>query len=151
MGRQPLQHRKSTIVDTENVPQLTARQLAAISKTVTSHRPADLIESAVGVGKVNLTAVSRRGDALGQWRLELRGSDMLLQVIIGETKYAEILPRELPYRFDRALAGLEQWVKAANAEELKWAIRDTPTLGHLMPEHIMEPADYRPLGGTPSW
>lgn len=138
-------------MDTANVPKLTITQLNAINEAVTAHRPASLIESRASDSKVCLTAISRRGDTLGSWDLELRDSDMLLRVIISETLYTEILPEYLSYRFDRALIGLEQWVKAMNAEELNLVLQGTPSLGHLMPEHLMNPSDYAPIGGVTAW
>ena len=135
-------------MDTENIPKLTVAQLDAINKAVTAHRPACLIDSSTSANKVCLAAISRRGDTLGRWRLELSDSGMLLQVIIDDVQYAEILPNEFPDRFDRVLGGLELWVKSMNAEELKVVLRDIPTLGHLMPEHIIDPATYLPLGGV---
>lgn len=138
-------------MDTANVPKLTITQLDAINEAVTAHRPASLIESRASDSKVCLTAISRRGDTLGSWDLELRDSDMLLRVIISEKLYTEILPEYLSYRFDRALIGLEQWAKAMNAEELNLVLQGTPSLGHLMPEHLMNPSDYAPIGGVMVW
>lgn len=134
-----------------NVPRLTATQLLDISKRVATHRPAYLVESDVAANKVCLRGISRTGLTYGMWRLELDGGDMLLRVVIGETMYTERLPASFPYRFNRILNGVELWAKAMNAEELKDYVAYNPHLGHLRPESIMNPAEYSPLGGVPTW
>lgn len=105
----------------------------------------------MGAGKVYFAAISQRGDMYGTWRLTLNAGDMLLQVVIRETMYSERLPKSYPHRFDRIIAGLEQWAKAMNAEELKEFIANNPQLAHLGPEHIMNPSEYSPLGGAWTW
>lgn len=138
-------------MDTESVSRLTDAQVTSIAKAVLAHRPEDLIESGIGVGKVYFAATSRIGNIYGTWRLTLDAGDMLLQVVIRDTMYAERLPKNYPCRFDRIIAGLEQWVKAMNAEELKELIVNNPQLEHLGPEHIMNPSEYSPLGGARKW
>lgn len=136
---------------TESVPRLTATQTRTLAKIVAAHRPKALVEFNVSPGKVDIVATSRRGVICGMWRLELAGSDMLLRVVIGDNMYIERIPEEFPDRFDRIAAGLDLWVKAANAEELKAVLSDTPTLGHLNPEHTINPIEYSPIGSRPLW
>lgn len=139
-------------MDAEGVPQLTATQVHTLTKLVATHRPKDLVELRVGPGKIDITAISKGGgDTFGTWKLEVAGSYMLLQVVIGDNMYAERIPKEFPARFARIAAGLELWVKAMNAEELKAVLSDTPTLGHLNPEHIINPLEYSPIGSRSLW
>lgn len=138
-------------MDTESVPRLTATQTYTLAKLVAAHRPKDLVEFNVSPGRVDIVAISRGDVICGTWRLELDGSDMLLQVVVGENMYAERIPEEFPDRFDRVAAGVELWVKAVNAEELKIVLSDIPTLGHLNPEHIINPLEYSPIGSRPLW
>lgn len=136
---------------TESIPKLTGTQVRILAKLVVAHRPEDLVEFRVSPGKIDVTAVSRGDDTLGTWKLELAGSDMLLRVVVGENMYAERIPKEFPDRFDRIAAGLELWVKAVNAEELKAVLSDTPTLEHLNPEHTINPIEYSPIGSRSLW
>ena len=138
-------------MDAESIPQLSAGQLSAISKIITAHRPIDLVESNASTNKAYLRAISRRGDTYGTWRIELKENSTLVQAIVGEKKYAEILPKEFPDVFERIMVGLEAWVKAVNAEELKELLSGNAQLQHLHPEHVMDPSKYYPIGGIAVW
>ena len=139
-------------MDKSSISKLTTAQLVAISKTIAKHRPADLIESTVTSDAVRLRVTSRNTDSLlGEWILESRNGDMHLRVTVGDTLYLETLPEVMPMRFDRVLAGLEEWVKAMNAFDLKEVVANVPRVSHLSPEHIIDPTDYRPLGGVHAW
>lgn len=135
-----------------SISKLTTTQLKTIGETVAKHRPVDLVESTVTSDAIRLRVTSRNtGDLLGEWILEIRNGDMYLRVTVGVTLYLEALPKVKPMRFDRAMAGLEAWVKAMNAIDLKETLANVTSTSYFSPEHTIDPDTYSPLGSGPAW
>jgi hypothetical protein len=86
-----------------------------------------------------------------EWNMEIRGEGMFLSVTIGGFIYQEVLRKDMPSRFTRAMNGLRDWGKAVNAIELKEFLSGQPQLAHLQAEHLMDPSGYSPLGVGHIW
>lgn len=138
---------------TENLHTLTAEQCRDIAKAVVSHRPARLIDSTVGSGRIIVTAVREGGgrEAWGEWHLDILGNTPTLRVTIGETLYTEMLPGDLSIHWHQIMQGLSDWVKVVNGIELADLLRHHPELSHLRAEHVMAETDYSPFGGGRAW
>lgn len=135
-----------------NIPDLGAEDYAEISAALCAHRPLSLFIVSAGNGHANIVAMSTGGARkLGEWDLVIMRGTAFLRVVVGETEYQETIFRPLSIQFNRVLNGLRDWSKALNALELRTLLCRHPDLSHLNAEHIMDPADYNPLGGAPTW
>nr|DAI20955.1 MAG TPA: hypothetical protein [Caudoviricetes sp.] len=152
MGRQPHQHRKSTIVDAPHISALTTQQLEDVTKAATAHRPVELLDVTAGGGHIHIEAISADGRAAyGEWDLQLRDGTMFLRVVVDNILYTEALEEQVPLRWDRAMNGLKLWGKAVNAIELRRALSSQPEMAHLLADHLISPREYSPLGGVHAW
>lgn len=139
-------------MDAPHISALTTRQLEDVTKAVTAHRPAELLDVTAGGGHIHIEAISADGRAAyGEWDLQLRDGNMFLRVIIDDTLYTEVIEERVPLRWDRAMNGLRAWSKAVNAVELKRALSPQPEMAHLIADHLMTSRDYSPLGGWTAW
>lgn len=139
-------------MDASSISILTTKQLEDAAKAATAHRPIELLDINAGGGRIHIEAISADGRTVfGEWGLQLRDGTMFLRVIIDDLLYMEALEEGVPLRWDRAMNGLRDWGKAVNAVELKRALSGHPEMAHLVPDHIISPNEYSPLGGSPAW
>jgi hypothetical protein len=132
-----------------SIPNLSKEHYAEISAALCAHRPLSRFTISAGNGHANIAALSTGGGRkLGEWDLVIMRATAFLRVIVGETEYQETIVDPLPIQFNRVLNGLRDWGKALNALELKELLDRYHNLNYLNAEHIMDPADYRPLGGA---
>lgn len=139
-------------MDAPHISILTAQQLEDIAKSVTAHRPVDLLDVTAGGGHIHIEAISADGrTTYGEWGLQLQDGTMFLRVIIDDTLYTRVIEEHVPLRWERAMNGLRAWSKAVNAIELRRALSSQPEMAHLTADHLMAPHNYSPLGGAPTW
>lgn len=139
-------------MDASRISALTTQQLEDVTKAATAHRPAELLDVTAGGGHIHIEAISDDGrTTFGEWDLHLQDGTMFLRIIIDDILYTEVLEERIPLRWGRAMTGLRAWGKAVNVVELKRALSSQPEMAHLIADHLMDPRDYSPLGGSPAW
>lgn len=139
-------------MDTQGVRTLAKEQTAEIASALNAHRPLSLYDMSTNGSRLHIQALRSGGRPMAEeWNMEIRGGDMFLSVTIGGFLYQEVLRKDMPSRFTRAMNGLRDWGKAVNAIELKELLSGQPQLAHLQAEHVMNPDGYYPLGGERRW
>lgn len=139
-------------MDAENVPTLTDKQRKNLAISATAFRPTEGLELSGSRQGYRVRGIDMKNHSpYGEWSLEISREGATVNASLRNHKQTwhgtfEDLRRE----WSRIILGLMHWQKAINMIELYNRAREDPTLWHIAPSTISDPATYRILGG-PEW
>lgn len=137
---------------TESIPTLTDKQRKDIMLSASAFRPTAGLEIIGSKRSLWVRGIDMKNHALyGEWSLEIAPEGVTVKAALKDNKQSwhgacEDLHRE----WGRIILGLMGWQKAINAIELDARAQEDPPLGHIAPSAILDPSQYRILGG-PQW
>lgn len=139
-------------MDAESVPTLTDKQRKDIMLSASALRPTaglELVGSKRGLWAWGVDMRTRA--RYGEWSLEVAPEGVTVKAALKDyeqTWHGTI--EDLGREWVRIIFGLLWWQKSINAIELDARAQEDPTLRHISPSTISDPAHYRILGG-PEW
>lgn len=135
-----------------SVPSLTYKQRKDLMLSASAFRPTvglELVSSKRGLWARGIDMKTRA--LYGRRSLEITAEGAEVKASLKDHKQTwHGMLEDLRREWSRIILGLMAWQKAVNAIELDARAREDPTLRHITPSTISDPAHYRVLGG-PQW
>lgn len=137
---------------TKSFPAMTDEQRKDLTLSASAVRPTAGLELVGSKRGLWVRGVDMKTSALyGEWSLEVVPEGVTVKAVLKDyeqTWHGTI--EDLGREWARIILGLLWWQKAINAIELDARAQEDPTLKHISPSTISDPAHYRILGG-PEW
>jgi hypothetical protein len=137
---------------TKSFPAMTDKQRKDLTLSASAVRPTaglELVGSKRGLWVWGVDMKTRA--RYGEWSLEVTPEGVTVKATLKDyeqTWHGTI--EDLDREWARIILGLLWWQKAINAIELDARAQEDPTLKHISPSTISDPAHYSILGG-PEW
>lgn len=137
---------------TESLPELTGKQRKDLMISASAFRPTAGLELASSKRGLRVRGIDMKTHTLyGEWSLEIaaEGAEVKASLKDHEQAWRGTL-EDLRREWAHIILGLMGWQKAINAIELDARSQEDPTLRHIAPSTISDPAHYNILG-DPQW